>query len=359
MSIIQLTGAPAGAEEAMNATPFQPVNAFSRSYRPGMRAVCIMSACFALTPDRAEAVIVTGTQGNNISAPADPALAVRWGQVGLFRPSWGPDGFLGTPISANTFITAKHVLGNVGDTFTLASGSTYTTVARFNDPSSDLAIWQVAGTFPEDVIVPLYTAGSIAFNAPMYVFGVGSARGVEVSGTALGGGTELKGWRWGDYSPTNPVKSWGTNNVAGLADGGSIGFQLVYDFRLGGSSNEGTLGYGDSGGPVFIQQNGVWSLAGVNYGVQSQFNTTNTGGGFNAAIFDIGGLYSYSGGSWVYNTPTLADQPAVAYSTLTTNRLAWINETVASVPEPSTVAAAAIAGVCIPLVRALRRRFRV
>jgi hypothetical protein len=341
----------------MNAPPFERLDAFSRGCRPAMLAACLISVCLALAPDPAEAVIVTGTQGNNISAPSDPALAVRWDQVGLFRPSWGPDGFLGTPISANTFITAKHIAGNVGDSFTLG-GTTYTTVARFNDPSSDLAIWQVAGTFPQDKIVPLYTAGSIALDAPMYVFGVGSARGVEVTGTAFGGGTELKGWRWGDYNSTNPVQSWGTNNVADLVNGGSIGLQLVYDFRLGVSSNEGTLGYGDSGGPVFIQQNGAWSLAGVNYGVESQFNTTNTGAGFYAAIFDVGGLYYRSNNTWVYQTPTATDSPAFAYSTSTTHRLAWINETVASVPEPSTVAAAAIAGVCIPLARALRRRLR-
>lgn len=304
----------------------------------------------------ARAVIVTGTQGNNTSAPLDSALAVRWGQVGLFRPSWGADGFLGTPISYNTFITAKHIAGSVGDTFTLASGSTYTTIARFNDASSDLAIWQIAGSFPDDAIVPLYTAGSISFNAPMYVFGVGSARGTEVSGSAFGGGTELKGWRWGDYNSANPVKSWGTNNVAGLVNGGGAGLQLVYSFSSGVSDNEGTLGYGDSGGPVFIQQNGVWSLAGVNYGVESQFNTTNTGGGFNAAIFDSGGLYSLVNSAWVYETPTLADQPAYAYSTSTTNRLPWIYQTVAAVPEPSTGLAVLIGIGSIACVRRLRRR---
>jgi hypothetical protein len=340
----------------MNAMPVEPQKASARWLRAGTLAAWVISACIASMPFPADAVIVTGTQGNNVSAPSDSALAERWGQVGLFRPSWGPDGFLGTPISANTFITAKHIAGSVGDTFTLADGTPYTTVARFDDPSSDLAIWQVAGSFPESTIVPLYTAGSIATNAPMYVFGVGSARGVEVTGTSFFGGTELKGWRWGDYNSTNPVKSWGTNNVAGLANGGSAGLQLVYDFALGVSSNEGTLGYGDSGGPVLIQQNGVWSLAGVNYAVESQFNTTNTGGGFNAAIFDVGGLYSRVNNAWVYNTPTLFDEPAVAYSTSTTARLSWINETLASVPEPSAVIAAAIAGVCLPLARAFRRR---
>ena len=342
--------------DLMNTTATTPPAASARQSWRGTLVAWAIYICIGSVASPVQAIIVTGTQGNNTSAPSDPAVATRWGQVGLFRPSWGADGFLGTPISFNTFITAKHIAGSVGDTFTLASGSTYTTVARFNDPSSDLAIWQVAGSFPQNVIMPLYTAGSITANAPMYVFGVGSARGAEVTGTAFGGGTELKGWRWGDYNSANPVKSWGTNNVAGLANGGGAGLRLVYDFSIGVSANEGTLGYGDSGGPVLIQQNGVWSLAGVNYSVESQFNTTNTGGGFYAAIFDIGGLYSLVNSAWVYEPPTLADQPAYAYSTSTTNRLAWINETVAAVPEPSATAALLVGLATLPFLLRLRRR---
>jgi len=301
----------------------------------------------------ARAVIVTGTQGNNTSAPTDPALAVRWGQVGLFRPSWGPDGFLGTPISSNMFITAKHVLGSVGDTFTL-DGTTYTTIARFNDPSSDLAIWQVSGTFPQSAIVPLYARDEFFANQPMYIFGVGSARGTEVIAAAAGGGTELKGWQWGAYNPPAPVQSWGTNGLAGFTNLGAAGIQMAYSFSAGGSANEGTLGYGDSGGPVFMQQDGVWALAGVNYAVQSQYRLTATGSTFNAALFDKGGLYTQdSGGAWVYNTPSATPSPTFAFSTSTTARLAWINEIITPVPEPGAVALLVAAAACLP---ALRRR---
>jgi hypothetical protein len=320
-------------------------------------ALTLLVAAMVSAGSRAHAIIVTGSQGNNTSTPTDPALAQRWGQVGLFRPSWGPDGFLGTPIASNLFITAKHIVGSVGDTFTL-SGTTYTTVAKFTDASSDLAIWQVAGSFPQGSIVPLYTAGSIAVNAPMYVFGVGSARGVEVTGTAFGGGSELKGWKWGDYNSASPVQSWGTNNIEALVNFGSAGLQLAYSFSPGVSVNEGTLGYGDSGGPVFIQQDGVWSLAGINYAVESQFNTTNTGGGFYAAIFDAGGLYEWNGSSWVYQTPTVSDSPDYAYSTSTTARLSWINGVVVSVPEPGGFTALIGAGLCLPLARFVRRAGR-
>jgi S1-C subfamily serine protease len=123
-------------------------------------AVAAAGLIALLVATQAEAVIVTGTAGNNTAAPADSALAIRWGQVGVFRPTWGPDGFLGTPISSNVFITAKHIAGSVGDKITMADGTQHTTIAMFNDPSSDLALWQIADTFPSSLIVPLYTAGA-------------------------------------------------------------------------------------------------------------------------------------------------------------------------------------------------------
>jgi hypothetical protein len=322
-----------------------------------IRRACSTLVCLGLAfaAARVEAVIVTGSLGNNTSAPTDPALAVRWGQVGLFRPTWGPDGFLGTPIAPTLFITAKHIQGFVGDTFTL-SGTTYTTIARFADSSSDLAIWQVSGTFPQDKIVPLYKSPTIPANAPLYAFGVGAARGTTVTGSAFGGGTELKGWRWGAYNPASPVQSWGTNTLEGVYSLGSAGLQLGFTFSAGVSDDEGTLAYGDSGGPVFIQQSGVWRLAGINYSVESPFNTTNTGGGFNAAVFDVGGLYyRNTPTTWAYQSPAATDSPAFAFSTSTTARLAWINGVIVSVPEPSTLAAAIVAALCLPLAR-LRRR---
>jgi len=319
--------------------------------RPGWIAAAVAVWLGAAAPARA--VIVTGTQGSNTTAPSDPALAERWGQVGLFRPSWGSDGFLGTPISPTMFITAKHIVGSVGDTFTL-SGTTYTTVARFNDPASDLAIWQVSGTFPAAAIVPLYDQDDFSPDQPLYVFGVGADRGAEVFADAFGGGTELKGWQWGTYYPANPVQSWGTNTLAGLTDLGAAGIQLTFSFSSGAGANEGTLAYGDSGGPVFMEQDGIWKLAGVNYSVQSSYRLTATGSTFNAAIFDKGGLYTpAAGGTWVYNTPSETPVPALAYSTSTPARLAWINEVITPVPEPGTIALLVTAAAWLP---ARRRR---
>ena len=117
------------------------------------------------------------------------------------------------------------------------------------------------------------------------------------------------------------------------------------------------LSIGDSGGPVFMQEGGVWKLAGINYAVESAFSTTGTGTGFNAAIFDRGGLYqSTSGGTsgpCSYVTPSVANKPASSYSSSIPANSAWIATVV---PEPASISlvAAALAGGVY--VRRQRRR---
>lgn len=294
----------------------------------------------------ARGVIVIGSTAGNTSAPTDPALATRWGQVGNFNE------FLGTPIASEYFLTAKHLGNLTGQAITFPDSTSYTTTAAFFDPTSDLAIYRIGGSFPADKIVPMYT-GSFFTNQPMTIFGRGLPRtDTVVSGNKFGSGTEAKGWTWG--SGTN-ARSWGTNTLDGLGNGGPAGTQLVYDFDSGGGANEGVLSLGDSGGPVFIQEGGVWKVAGINYAVESIFNTTNSGTGFNAAIYDKGGLYSSGSinGPWTYTNPGLQNIPASSYSTSVPAAATWISSVI-TVPEPAALAAVGIA--CLAGLAMLRRR---
>lgn len=310
------------------------------------RAILLAAAAsLACDAGTARAVIIYGEPGRDTSAPGDAALATRWNQVG----NWG--GFLGTPIASHFFLTAKHVGGAVGDSLTFLDGTSHQTVARFEDPGSDLALWQVSVAFDSARIVPLYTDATVALSAPLAIFGRGTARGTAVFGDAFGGGSEQKGWQWG---AGDGARSWGTNNLDGTYSAPGAGLQLVFSFSSDQGGTEGTLSVGDSGGPVFIQQAGVWSLAGINYAVQGPFNTTNSGGGFFAALYDVGGLYRTDGaGGWAYETPQGSAQPSYAFSTSTTARLAWIEGTVTAVPEPGGLALLAAAAACWPLCRGL------
>jgi hypothetical protein len=296
-----------------------------------------MAGCLLLTAAPGQAVIINGSATGNTSAPTDPDLAARWDQVGNFNS------FMGTPISSQFFLTAKHLGNLTGQSITFPDTSSYVTTAAFFDPNSDLAIYQISGTFPGDKIVPMYS-GSFTTGQSMYIFGRGVPRTTtDVIGNASGGGTESKGWTWGSGIGT---RSWGTNNFNSIADGGAAGPQISYDFDST-PANEGVLSIGDSGGPVFMQEGGVWKLAGINYAVESAFNTVGTGTGFNAAIFDRGGLYqSTSGGTsgpWSYVTPDVANKPASSYSSSIPANSAWIATVV---PEPASISlvAAALAG---------------
>jgi hypothetical protein len=280
----------------------------------------------AASPAGAIVFYATNNFAYNTTAPTGALANSGWQHEG----TWS--NFLGTAIAPQFFITAQHVGGNVGEPFTLNS-VTYTTTAVYNDPASDLAIWKVNTAFP--AWASLYTAGGET-GAPLVVFGSGLGRGAEVWADS-----ELKGWKWSG----NMVKRWGENVVTGTAN--YAGSTLLYaQFDAGAGTNEAALAGGDSGGGVFIQQNSTWRLAGINYFVDGPFNTTNTGGGFNASIYDEGGLYYREDSAWVYVTNQSYNIPASFYATSISARQAWIASII--VPEPSGFAlmAAGIAALC-------------
>jgi len=223
----------------------------------------------------------TGDPSYNTNAPGGTLTNSGW----QYQGAWST--FSGTVISSNAFITAKHVGGTVGDLFTF-QGAQYTTTASYESPDSDLRIWRVAEQFP--VFAPLYTKNK-ENGKTLVVFGRGTQRGAEVRIN-----NRLKGWEWGTG---DSVQRWGQNRVSGIFQGGAeIGEVLRASFNAGGR-NEAQLSAGDSGGAVFIKDGKVWKLAGINYAVEGPYNTTNSGSGFNAAIFDLRGLYvTDGGGGW-------------------------------------------------------------
>ncbi len=277
-------------------------------------------------------------------APACQAIITYWSPLpATFEPKscyyadsgWQYQGqwssYLGTAIAPQYFVTAKHVGGSVGGTFTYG-GQAYTTIASYASPASDLRIWQVDGTF--DAWAPLYT-GSREVGETMVVFGRGVKRGSPV---VVGGQT--KGWYWGaaDHSQT-----WGSNTVSEIVNfGGTYGQTLSWDFDATGDFYEGTLADGDSGGGVFIQApNGQWQLAGINLAVDGPYSLTGQpGSGFSGAIFDTGGLYVGGDGNWTYVNDTGQDKPASAYATRISANRTWIESVIGQsplVPEPASV----------------------
>jgi hypothetical protein len=285
---------------------------------------------------RGEAVLFHSTDDPNFNttAPTGSLTNSGWQWQGNWRGI-----YLGTPIASNFFITAGHINGNVGEVFSFG-GTNYTTTARYTTGSVDLAIWQIDGSFP--TWAPLYDK-SDELGQSLVDIGRGTQRGAQV---VVDG--ELKGWLWG----TGDTKwRWGENEVTNIVFQAGYGSLLYATFDAGAGVNECDLSDGDSGGGLFIKDGAMWKLAGINFAVDGYFNTTNTGDGFNAAIFDAGGLWYGSAGDWTFITNQSYDIPTGFYATRISSNYDWIQGII--VPEPATLLL--LAGA-LPLLCARRHR---
>ena len=280
-------------------------------------------------PLRAIIFFSTGDLAHNTTAPAGDLAGCGWQWVGSWR------GVQGTPIGPRHFLAARHVGGAVGDPFVFR-GVSYTTVASYDDPLSDLRVWEVDVTFP--TWASLYRAGD-EVGKPLVVIGGGRTRGAEVRDSAT---NSLRGWQWG---PSDGNLRWGRNVVASVKSGVAYWGSLLYaTFDQNGGPDEAHLGQEDSSGPVFIHDGTGWKLAGVSAAVDASFNTTNSGPGFNAAIFDARGLYYGSSGNWTLITGT-TPVPSGFYATRVSVRTAWIDGLVPPVTPPPPLSLAATPGV--------------
>ena len=263
--------------------------------------VCWSAGLLCLfTPARAVILYGTADPAANTAAPTGSLSGSGWQYEGQFG------NYLGTPIASNYFVTAKHIGGSVGQTFSFA-GNTYTTTAVIPDPNSDLQIWQIAGTFSSQA--PLYggAVGSEA-NLNLVVIGRGTQRGNPVF---VGNDSHLGGWLW---ATSDRVQRWGTNLVSSIVTDRTYGKLLRATFDMSAGPNEAHLSGGDSGGAVFIFNNGTtrWELAGINLAVDGPFSASSNGTNqFNAAMFETTGLFAQGdSGNWIS-----APNPSAFYAT--------------------------------------------
>jgi hypothetical protein len=292
------------------------------------RWVVMMTAVLSMAGTLRAVVLVRSAQ-RNTSAPTGKLANSGW----QWQGKWGD--FLGTAISRRYFVTAEHVGGSVGDPFVL-NGVSYTTVATYDDPMSDLQVWRINGSFPS--WAGLYKKDKEAERS-VVIHGRGTARGTEVVVN-----NQLKGWQWG---PDDHVQSWGRNMLIGAsgakadpeAGGGNVPKSRIYwKFdRTGPLAEEGTVTAGDSGGGVFIKDAGVWRLAGVNNSVESEFSFPDSTDVLNGAMVDVGGLKS--GDNII--AETVNDNASRGFATRIGARWQWIFQVVEGRVAPAASASAA------------------
>ena len=173
----------------------------------------------------------------------------------------------------------------MSDTISFSQGpntGTYSIVGWFDDPASDLRIVEISGSFSEWATL---FASSNEPGRTATIFGRGGRPDGEVIANA-----ELKGWL--AAAPDGAI-SWGHNEVTNSL--GAIQIYARFDnFTL---SDEAGLSPGDSGGAWFVRDSqGLLRLAGISEAVTGPFQHDDGYGApdgnlFEAAIFDIGGLW--------------------------------------------------------------------
>jgi len=280
-------------------------------YRPAV--LCIL---FVLEwADRAAAVVFleTGDPQHHTSTPGDNSGWQYEGKFGVF---------LGVPIAPFFFITAKHFYGTVGDVFDF-HGDSYTTIANHPSPlDTDLMIWEVRHTKPFPVRAPL-SSGVADIGATATVFGRGTQRGDEVVVyNAESGKLESKGWKWGPY---DQVERWGRNTVANKVIDPKYGELLYCNFDNPGLADECHLTDRDSGGGLFVLENGLWRLAGIHFTTEGWYRT-DPQTEFYAALYDKGGLEYQDGNPpvWQMREDQAANIPSRFYSSRISAAMAWI-----------------------------------
>lgn len=282
-------------------------------------------------------------------APTGDYANSGWQYEGVFG------GYLGTMISPNCFITSAHfgvqstqfmsngLFNGVSDVTynidTSANGGTgYWDVA-----GTDLRIYRVNGTFPN--YAPLYS-GSDEVGKQIVMTGRGGPRGA-----AIYLGSTLKGW---ETSSPDGWARWGLNTVSGTLSYGGASL-LAADFNA--VAGESYISAGDSGGGVFIQEGGVWKLAGISSYIDQYSRDGSVAA--TGALFDAGGFYLAPPGAatWQYIPDTVADRPDSLYASRISTSLATIGTitTAAAVPEPATIGLLA-SGLLAGLLWSLRRR---
>jgi hypothetical protein len=254
---------------------------------------------YLITLSLAPAVILlsTGDPTQNTTDPTGLLTGSGWQFEGTFGS------FLGTPIDPHHFITVQHI-GVPSNTF-VYRGANYTVVQWFDDNQSDLRIFEVAETFP--AYAPLYSRPDEQGRS-LVVVGRGTQRGNPVLESGI-----IVGWSWG---ASDGVQRWGESQVDQL-----LGVYLHCLFHQVAGPNQADLSSGDSGGAAFANDGGIWKLVGIHYGVDGPFANNPGDPTYNAALFDMRGLFDTTLGMVVSGS---AQVPSGFYSIRISQRLPWI-----------------------------------
>jgi hypothetical protein len=320
-------------------------------FRQYVLSIALACATLLGLAPQAHAIVLYSSATRNTSAPTGAYLNSGWQYEGDLG------GWAATVISKKFIITAGHIGAQINNNFVI-NGENHRTVKMWQDPTSDLRIFQTVGSY--NFAAPLFK-DSTELGRSVVIFGRGTQRGDDV---IVNG--KLKGWKWG---ASDSVLSWGRNAVAGVTNNGPHNSSLLrMTFDANGTTFEGAITGGDSGGGVFVKQGSIWKLAGINYSVDGPFSTNQDGSNsFSGTIFDRTELWASGYGFAQAGAPLNTS----FYSTRISPKVAWIADVLngrvtptaggttpgaggTPAPEPAT----ALTAASLATIAMLRRRRR-
>ncbi len=238
-----------------------PYRAIRASRRAAVLAVAVAMVVFAAA-DPAAGLIVRNQQANHTAPAGDQGFS----HVGRFGTTGGPNSgtYLGHIGGFNWVLTAHH-----NDTPAAAfhiAGHSLNQISsqRIGGGTTDLRLVKLDGG---DIGLNALTIRSapLVTTTAITMVGYGVAAAGPEQDFNEGGGPALNGFDWTSTS-TRP-KLWGNNDISavGLTVNGTSAFRAI--FQDNGDPNQATFADKDSGSGVFIDNGGVWELAGMAFAI--------------------------------------------------------------------------------------------
>ena len=206
-------------------------------------------------------VLAIATANDTISAqnPTNHSYSLDWGYIYTYKNSSS------VAVDHYWILTAAHVADDAGTGSLVIDGETYTQQEIVLHPTADLALARYDKPFPG--YYGLH-AGEIhngkSGGARVYdeLIMAGYGRTGTVTQTTFENGPSGNGTkRWGTNEGIGPETT--INVDVGGAAGNVSTLCFPIDFDLNDTDFEAGAAQHDSGGPVFIERDGTWSLTGI------------------------------------------------------------------------------------------------